>query len=147
MPFHFFITTKMTLARAMERITNLRIFFFIICRYLNLEKKSRLRLWSLMPLSTIFQLYGAVSFIDGGNQSTRRKPPTCCKPLTSQVVVNLTTIRSRCPHPHPIWGRYFHIHVQCNNLCIFNWSEGLLDKKKITCVSANPTDPNLLCLS
>jgi hypothetical protein len=29
-----------------------------------------------MPLSTIFQLYLALSFIDEGNQSTWRKSPT-----------------------------------------------------------------------
>ena len=34
--------------------------------------------WSLSVLLTIFQLYiVAVSFINGGNQSTRRKAPKC----------------------------------------------------------------------
>jgi hypothetical protein len=32
-------------------------------------------LWYLTPLST-------VSFIGGGNRSTQRKSPTCCKSLT-----------------------------------------------------------------
>jgi len=36
-----------------------------------------------MPLSTIFQLYIiAVSFIGGGNWSTRREPQICRKSLT-----------------------------------------------------------------
>ena len=39
-------------------------------------------LWCLTPLSTIFQIV-VVSFIVGGNQSTRRKPPTCRKSLTN----------------------------------------------------------------
>jgi len=42
-----------------------------------------------MPLSTIFQLYFSyivvVSFIGGGNQSTRGKPPTCHKSLTNFI--------------------------------------------------------------
>jgi len=32
-----------------------------------------------VPLPTIFQLYRGGQFIDGGNRSTRRKPPTCGK--------------------------------------------------------------------
>jgi hypothetical protein len=32
---------------------------------------------------TIFQLYRGGQFIGGGNRSTRRKPPTCRKPLTN----------------------------------------------------------------
>jgi hypothetical protein len=39
-------------------------------------------LWCLMPLSTIFLLYRDSEFIGGGNQSTRRKPPTCRNSLT-----------------------------------------------------------------
>jgi hypothetical protein len=37
-------------------------------------KVLRLGVWCLMPLSTVFQLYRAVSIIGGGNRSTRRKP-------------------------------------------------------------------------
>jgi hypothetical protein len=43
-----------------------------------------------MPLSTIFSYILAVNFFDGGNQSTRRRPQTCCKSLIAQVVVNPT---------------------------------------------------------
>ena len=42
-------------------------------------------LWRLTPLSTIFHLYRGVSFIGGGNMSTRRKPPTCRKSLTKFI--------------------------------------------------------------
>jgi hypothetical protein len=42
--------------------------------------------WWLMPFSTIFQLsIVVVSFIGGGNQSTRRKPLTCRKSLTNFI--------------------------------------------------------------
>ena len=44
-----------------------------------------LGLWCLTPLSTIIQLYMAVSFIGGRNWSTRRKPPTCCMSLTNFI--------------------------------------------------------------
>jgi hypothetical protein len=41
----------------------------------------------------------AVSFIGGGNHSTRKKSLTCHKSLIAYVVVNPTTIRSRwTPH-------------------------------------------------
>ena len=39
----------------------------------------------LMPLSTIYQLYFAISFIDGGKSSTHKKPPTCGKSLKNIV--------------------------------------------------------------
>jgi hypothetical protein len=42
-------------------------------------------LWRLTPLSTIFQLYSGIQFYGGGNQSTRRKPPTCRKSLTNFI--------------------------------------------------------------
>ena len=32
-----------------------------------------------MVFNNIFSYIVMVSFIDGGNQSTQRKPPTCCK--------------------------------------------------------------------
>jgi hypothetical protein len=38
-----------------------------------------LELWCLMPLSTIFSNIMPVSFIGGGNQSTRKKTSTYCK--------------------------------------------------------------------
>jgi len=42
-----------------------------------------LGLWCLTSFSTIFQLpyIVVVSFIGGGNQSTRRNPPTCRKSM------------------------------------------------------------------
>jgi len=40
-----------------------------------------------MPLSTIFQLYVACSFICGGNGSTQRKPPTCHKSIKNEITI------------------------------------------------------------
>jgi len=42
-------------------------------------------LWCLTPLSTIFSNIMAVSFIGGGNRSTRRNLPTCGKSLTNFI--------------------------------------------------------------
>jgi hypothetical protein len=42
-------------------------------------------LWYFMPFSIIFLLYHVVSFTDGGNWSTRRKPPTCHKSQTNFI--------------------------------------------------------------
>jgi len=42
-------------------------------------------LWSLTPLSPYFCYIVAVSFIEGGNQNTRRKSPTCRKSLTNFI--------------------------------------------------------------
>jgi hypothetical protein len=55
-----------------------------------------IRLWCLMPLSTIFQLYrGGQFFIDGGNQSTWRKvPPTCRKSLTNWEALSHNVVSS-----------------------------------------------------
>ena len=40
-----------------------------------------------MPLSTIFSYIVAVSFIGGGNRSTRRKPHTCHNSLTDFITL------------------------------------------------------------
>jgi hypothetical protein len=38
-------------------------------------------------LQQYFSYIVAVSFIGGGNRSTRRKPPTCCKSLTNFNII------------------------------------------------------------
>ena len=49
------------------------------------QKGGWIGLWYLTPLSTIFQLYRGVSFIDGENLSTWGTPPTCRKSLTNFI--------------------------------------------------------------
>ena len=44
-----------------------------------------MQLWCFMPLSAMFQLIVAISFIGGGNRSTRKKPPTFHKSLTNFI--------------------------------------------------------------
>ena len=41
----------------------------------------------LTPLSTIFHYIVAISFINGGNRSTRIKPPTCGKSLINFITM------------------------------------------------------------
>ena len=46
---------------------------------------SMLRVRVIKPLSTIFSYIVVVSFIGGGNRSTRRKPPFCRKSFTNFI--------------------------------------------------------------
>ena len=63
-------------------------------------------LWCLTPLQQNFSYMYimAVSFIGGGNWSTRRKPPTCCKSMTKLIRVGLL-------HTNATLKRNHHIHV------------------------------------
>jgi hypothetical protein len=47
--------------------------------------RGRVELWCLTPLQKYFSYFVAVSFIGGGNRSTRRKPSTCRKSLTNFI--------------------------------------------------------------
>ena len=60
-------------------------------------------IWCLSPLATIFQLYRGVSFIGGGNRSTRWKSSIYRKSLTNFVILY---IWSRPRWPRPIYTRY-----------------------------------------
>ena len=76
-------------------------------------------LWCLTPLSTIFQLQMyivVVSFIDGGNRSTRRKSTTCRKSLTtlSHNVVSSTPCHERASNSQLQWWYALIAHVVVN---------------------------------
>jgi hypothetical protein len=77
-----------------QRLINLHVYIYILWRilYLSILKNliKNIQVWfmvfnALMLLSTIFSYIVAVSFIGGGNRSTRRKPLTCHKSMTNFI--------------------------------------------------------------
>jgi hypothetical protein len=57
---------------------------FVLLDRFNFNKGVR-GLWCLTPFQQYISYIMAVSFIGGGNWSTRRKPPTCRKSLTNFI--------------------------------------------------------------
>jgi len=61
----------------------------------------------------------AVSFIGGGNRSTRRKPPTCCKSLTNfitlccRVLLAMNTINQPNQSLKTFWGHIKKTVLTC----------------------------------
>jgi len=55
----------------------------------------RVRVMVFNATQWYFSYSVAVSFNGGGNQSTRRKPPTCCKSLTNLLIFSI--VYSVCP--------------------------------------------------
>ena len=58
-------------------------------------------LWCLTPLSTIFQLYVSVSFIDGGNQSADKLYQIMLYQVNqSEVEIQINNQRTNCVSDH-----------------------------------------------
>jgi hypothetical protein len=55
--------------------------------------------WCLSSLSTTFHFFVVICFIGGGNRSTQRKQPTCCKSLT--IFITYCCIENTSP-----WKRF-----------------------------------------
>jgi hypothetical protein len=51
----------------------------------NLSAKDKASINDGLKAAATLSDFTVVSFIGGGNRSTRRKPPTCCKSLTSFI--------------------------------------------------------------
>ena len=75
-----------------QSLINLHVYILWRILYLSILKNliKNIQVWfmvfnALMLLSTIFSYIVAVSFIGGGNRSTRRKPLTCHKSMTNFI--------------------------------------------------------------
>jgi len=80
------------------------------------------RLWCLTHFQHYFSHCVAVSFIDGGKRSTRRKPPNCRKSLTIVITKRCIERDSNSWNPcfssnlvssEPLWR---NSRVKCSNL-------------------------------
>ena len=61
-------------------------------------------------LNTISAISWRVSFIGGGNRSTRRKPPTCRKSLTNFITYNVVLLALSGGRTHNISGDRHRLH-------------------------------------
>ena len=84
-------------------------------------------LWCLPPLSTIFQLYLAVSFIGEGNwrnpptsckslTNLIRNPPTCCKSLDKLDQIHMSNISQQEIVDHPFRDYFCYFYLKINVL-------------------------------
>lgn len=121
------------------------------------------KVWFMVftPLSAIFQLMVAVSFIGGRNQSTWRKHPTCCKSLTFDhmilywvhlirngvantvmICTNWTCIYNANNNTFttmtsPFWKQSEHTSMRVGNQVLFQVDLDFLYLFQIECLSSN----------